>query len=243
MAIAMQTRGIFASASLLLTASILWLVSISLAGEVRIPTGRLDDLGSQEFKIRESAEMELLEWGRSNPEEAMSEFLRQSQNAVDPEVRERCLDVLRTLVTDEYMKEGEGYIGIALAQKDEVVIVPGDPKERNAVRIVGVKVDTPGQLAGMRVNDLIVELEEEGWHGVEATPLFRERIRKMKPTSVARLTVLREGELIQLKVTLSRRPMMADMFFNGRETDMDAAERAAKEAYFQRWLSQKKTVK
>ena len=36
---------------------------------------------------------------------------------------------------------------------------------------------------------------------------------------------------------------MADMFFNGQNIDPDASERAAKEAYFQRWLSQKKSEK
>jgi hypothetical protein len=37
---------------------------------------------------------------------------------------------------------------------------------------------------------------------------------------------------------------MADqMFLNGQNADMEASERAAKEAYFQRWLSQKKVTK
>ncbi len=170
----------------------------------------------------------------------MAEFLRYSQLAVDPEVRERCLDVLRSLVTDEYMKEGEGYIGIALAMKDDIVTVPGDPKARNAVRVVEVRADTPGQKSGILLNDLIVALEGVTWREVEATPAFRESIKKMKPTTVARLTVLRGGELVDLEVTLGRRPLMADMFLNGQNQDLEATERAAKEAYFQRWLSQKK---
>lgn len=173
----------------------------------------------------------------------MLEFFKQSRHAVDPEVRERCLAVLRCLLSDQYMKEGEGYIGVALAMKDDVVIVPGDPKPRNGVRVLEVRLDTPGQRAGMLLNDLIVGLEGETWHGVEATPVFREMIRRMKPTSIARLTVLRNGELIELKVTLGRRPLMADMFFNGGNTDLEATERAAKEAYFQRWLSRQKSAK
>lgn len=243
MVIAMQTGGNGASSSLLSAAFGLLVSSVSFAGEIPIPPDPIEDLGSPEFRVRERAEADLLAWGRKNPEVAMSGFLRLSQSAVDPEVRERCLDVLRDLVMDEYMKEGEGYIGIALAQKDDVVTIPGDPKARNAVRVIEVRAGTPGERSGILLNDLIVELEGEGWYGVDATPLFREKIKKMKPTSVANLTVFREGELVELKVTLGRRPLMADMFFNGQTSNLDAAEHAAKEAYFQRWLSEKKASK
>lgn len=240
----MQTGGIQDLPRLLITALGLLGGAICSAGDIRIPSQQLQDLGSPEFRIRERAELELLEWGRKNHEPAMVEFLKQSQLAMDPEVRERCLDVLRRLVTDEYMREGEGYIGIALAMRDDVVAVPGDPKPRNAVRVVEVRQDTPGQRSGILLNDLIVSLEGEAWHEVEATPAFREKIKKMKPTSVARLTVLRNGELVDLKVELGRRPMMADnLFLNGQNTDFEATERAAKDAYFQRWLSQRKPAK
>lgn len=238
MATSMQMSGVPKTTRRLMTVLPLLAVSVCLAGESRIPSQQLQDLGSSEFRVRERAELELLEWGRKNPEPAKVEFLKLSQNAADPEVRERSLDVLRGLVTDDYLKDGEGYIGIALAMKDDVVTVPGDPKPRNAVRVVEVRADTPGQRSGMLLNDLIVALEGETWRGVEATPAFRQSIKKMKPTTVARLTVLREGGLIDLKVTLGRRPLMADMFFNGQAADLDATEQAAKEAYFQRWLSQ-----
>ncbi len=238
----MQTGGTHVSSRLLMVLLCLWSGSC-LAGDFPLPSQQLEDLRSPEFRVRERAEAELLQWGRKNPEWAMSEILRQSQLAVDPEVRERCLDVLRSLVTDEYMKEGEGYIGIALAMKDDIVTVPGDPKPRHAVRVVEVRVGTPGEKSGILLNDLIVALEGKIWREVEATPAFRESIKKMKPTTVARLTVFRDGGLVDLQVTLGRRPLMADMFLNGQNSNPDAAERTAKEAYFQRWLSQRKVLK
>lgn len=240
----MKTSGSHDSSRLLIAALGLLVNASCFAEDFRIPSNQLNELGSPEFRVRERAEQELLEWGRKDPESAMSEFLKQSQVAVDPEVRERCLEILRSLVTDQYMKDGEGYIGIALAMKDDVVTVPGDPKPRNAVRVMEVRADTPGQQAGILMNDLIVALNGEIWREIEATPVFRESIKKIKPTTVARLTVLRDGELVDLKVTLGRRPLLADqMFLNGQNADMDATERAAKEAYFQRWLSQKKATK
>ena len=144
---------------------------------------------------------------------------------------------------DEYLKEGEGYIGIGLGFKDEVVSVPGDPKDRHAIRVTQVQKDSPGRIAGIQLNDLIVGLGDEVWHGVEASPIFRESIKSMKPNTEVRLTILRNAQVIHLNVKLARRPLSVDMFFNGQNTDPDATESAAKEAYFRRWLSLRKVKK
>jgi len=224
-------------------AAMLFIVTSCLGWSSQLPSQAMLDLKSSEFRIRETAQQDLLAWGRRNPEQAMTELLGQAQLANDPEVRERCMTILRSLVTDEYMKEGEGYIGIALALKDEIVTVPGDQRPRNAIRVVEVREDTPGHQAGIRMNDLIVGLGKDVWHEVEASPLFREKIKSMKPNSNAELTILRAGVLIELDVKLGRRPLMADSFLNGRNFDPDASERAAKEAYFRRWLSQRKATK
>jgi hypothetical protein len=207
----------------------------------QLPASAFSDLESREFSRREHAQAELLSWGRMNPGSAMPEFLRQSRHADDPEVRERCLTILRNLVTDEYMKEGEGYIGIALSMKDEILAVPGDPDPRNAIRVVEVRMDTPGQRAGIQLNDLIVGLEGEVWRGVEGSPLFREKIKSMKPNATAGLLIHRDKKVIELGVKLGRRPLMADAGCNQQNVDPEAGERAAKEAYFRRWLSQRKS--
>jgi hypothetical protein len=88
-----------------------------------------------------------------------------------------------------------------------------------------------------------VALEKETWHDAEASPLFREKIKTMKPNTEAELRILRNGDLIDLKVKLGRRPPMADMFFNGQNIDPEASEKAAIESYFRRWLSMQKSGK
>jgi predicted metalloprotease with PDZ domain len=195
-------------------------------------------LSAAQFDRRESSQADLLDWARQNPEPAMNELYKQSRVAVDPEARARCIEVLRTLVGEEYMKEGEGYIGIALS--DEIHKVPGEAVPRNVIRVTEVRGDTPGKKAGIELNDFIVGLEGKGWLDNEGSALFRERIRSMKPESNAGLTILRDGKLMELKVRLGRRPLAADFLFNGLNVDSEGAERAAKEAYFNRWLSQMK---
>ena len=69
-----------------------------LGFSLELPTKTLVDLSSSEFHKREAAQSELLVWSRRQHEPAMEELFSQSQAAVDPEVRQRCLNVLRELV-------------------------------------------------------------------------------------------------------------------------------------------------
>jgi predicted metalloprotease with PDZ domain len=193
-------------------------------------------LSAAQFDRRESSQADLLEWARQNPGPAMDELYKQSRFAVDPEARARCIEVLRSLVCEEYMKEGEGYIGIALS--DEIHKVPGEAVPRNVIRVTEVRGDTPGQKAGIRLNDLIVGFDGKGWLDNQSSALFRERIRGMKPESNVGLTILRDGKLLEVKVRLGRRPLAADFFLNGINLDTESAEKAAKEAYFNRWMLQ-----
>jgi hypothetical protein len=217
-----------------------WIYASVLSSSQIVPSKFLNDLRSPEFKIREQAEIDLLKWSRIQLPSSTLKIFKHSQIAEDPEVRERCLNVLRKLVGDEYMTEGDGYIGIALSWKDDVVVIPGENKTQNAIRVNEVMANSPGQQSGIMVNDLIIRLEGEVWHEVDATAWFLERIKKMKPASVVAVTILRGDKLVDVKVTLSRRPLMAD---HPQNIDLEASELAAKEAHFQRWLTQKKALK
>lgn len=214
-------------------------VSFFAATGAAEPLGRMyERLGSLQFKEREAAQVDLLYWGRSQPNSAMTELLAQSREASDPEVRKRCWDTLRELVMDQYMREGEGYLGIGL--QTEMVDVPGEVKPRAAIRVLRIQPDTPATKAGMQENDLIVSVNGEMW----PDPVFREKIRTMKPETDLNLSIVREGKVMPLKVTLGRRPLIADApFFNGQPFDPGPAERSAKEAYFRRWLSLRKPGK
>lgn len=212
-------------------------LNTGLAGAFELPSEALAGLGSQKFSERETAQETLVVWSRAHPGPAMAELLGQSHKANDPEVRERCLSILRVLVMDEYLKEGEGYLGIGL--KDEITNVLGEPRPRALIRVLQVQPNSPAERAGILPNDLIVGINGEVWHET----LFRENVRMMKPNGAVDLKLLRGGEILNLKVTLGRRPLSADnLFFNGPTYDSEALERAAEEAYFRRWLSQKKTL-
>ncbi len=234
-----------ASITIAMTARLMWIPVMLIAcmecvSALELPAGPLAALESDEFQVREKAQAELLTWSRERPQAAMDELFRVSRSAGDPEVRERCLEVLRELVNDEYLKEGEGFIGIRM--QDEMTNVPDDPEPRIAIRVVQVVEDSAAQKAGLKINDLIVGSDDKVWRVGSALGPFSDSIRQLKPGSRVMLRVFREKELIDLPVVLGRRPLIADNpFLDERQVDIEAAEQAAKEAYFRRWLESRKS--
>jgi predicted metalloprotease with PDZ domain len=125
--------------------------------------------------------------------------------------------------------------------QDELANLPGDPKACNVIRVVQVMDDSAAHKAGLQMGDLIAGLENEFWRDGPAAIPFGDRIRAKKPNTRIALQVIREGKLVDVEVVLGRRPMMLNqLFLNQTNFDPDAAETAAREAYFRRWLSQRK---
>ncbi|HSP42523.1 MAG TPA: PDZ domain-containing protein [Luteolibacter sp.] len=213
---------------------------ISVQGwAAEIPAKPLAELESEDFRTREEAQARILEWARETPEKAIETLYRHTVKADEPEVRERCLAVLRELVGDEYSRHGEGFIGIQM--RDELATVPDDAGQRAAIRVTFVMPKSPAEKAGLEINDLIVAVEDKVWRKIPVILPFSEEIKKHKPGTRIRLSVLRDGKLIEVPVTLTRRPLEADTpFLDRRPFNMEAAEAAAREAHFQRWLKDRR---
>jgi hypothetical protein len=222
-------------------AGLLGILACGPSWGLELPPELFSKLKSEEFKTRESAQAELLAWARERTQPAIEELLKQSGVADDPEVRARCLGVLQDLVNDEYLTEGEGYIGIRML--DEFAVVPGDPKPRCVIRLIQVVPDSAGAEAGLLLNDLIAGLGDQSWHEGPASLAFGEQIRQLKPNTKVNLKVLRDGKLIDVEVKLGRRPLYADHLFFDPRMDPEVAERGAKDAYFRRWLERRKSGK
>ncbi|MES2659999.1 MAG: PDZ domain-containing protein [Verrucomicrobiota bacterium] len=214
----------------------------STATALELPQKVLAALGDGEYRVRENAQIELLKWARLRPTPSMEEVLRQSQISNDPEVRLRCQAVLRELVMDQYKNEGQGFVGIG--RENKIVEIPGRTGPCHAVRVTSVRRGTPADRAGIRLNDLIISLNGEAWSEGTASEVFAERIAAMRPGTQVTLKIYRDGKLIDVDVVLVRRPLNANNpFFDGQNFDPEAGERAAMEAYFRDWLSERKLRK
>jgi membrane-associated protease RseP (regulator of RpoE activity) len=219
---------------LVVTSSVIWAEAV--------PKGVFKALESEDFKLRESAQMDVLVWARKNPRVAVNELLRLSADSgsPSPEVRERCMQVLRQLAADEFATEGDGYVGISM--RDQMVRVPGEQSDRWAVMVMEVVADSAAAESGLSAGDVIVELDGQRWKQ-EASNLFSEQIRKHKPGARVRLGVLRDGKLLNISVKLRRRPAHADQFMLGVDADeQKAMEQQAMEVHFERWLIEKRAL-
>jgi predicted metalloprotease with PDZ domain len=213
-----------------------------IAWSIELPAETFADLNSEEFRKRESAQGKLLEWARGQGEPAVDALFHQFKLSSDPEVRDRCLGILRDLVNDRYQMEGKGWVGIRMLP--EIAKVPGDPRARSVIRVTEVLPDSAALAAGLQVNDLIAGLEDDVWHLGLAVQAFSDKIQELKPGTKVKLKILRDGKLLDLEMKLGKRPLHADnRFLQLPEEALEAAEREAKETYFREWLERKKARK
>ena len=206
------------------------------AGE--LPEKLVSDLADGEFRIRERAQSELLAQARQRPEGAMDEFFRLSRTSGDPEIRLRCVAILRELLKDQYMKEGQGFVGIGRA--DKTIDIAGRADPCHGVLVTSVRSGTPAEKAGILVGDLIISLNGSEWKQGIASETFAERIGAMKPGTKVTLVIYRDDKKIDLDLVLVRRPagLFAE-FMPGLTFDPERAEKDSLEAYLREWFAER----
>lgn len=224
--------------SKLLVVSVLSGIQLTFGSAGELPVSLLLDLGNSEFKVREKAQSELLAKARLQPGPSTDELFHVSKISADPETRQRCFEILRHLLTDQYMKEGQGFVGIG--RFDKAVELEGQKEPCNAVLVTSVRRGTPADRAGIQVNDLILALNGTYWKEPTASEIFANQIAALKPGTKVTLLVYRDDKKIELDLVLVRRPAgLGNEFIPGQPLDPDKAERDALEAYIQDWFNQK----
>lgn len=216
------------------------MLSAALIADV-VPMALLKALESEDFKVREAAQTDLLLWARKNPQERIVEMLRLSSDggSPSPEVRERCMQVLRQLAEDDFAREGEGYLGVRM--NDRMLRLPKSQQDRWAVVVADVLPDSAAEKCGLKAGDAILELDSQAWREA-GSRWFSGQIRKRRPGTRVQLKILRNEALQNIRVELGCRPADADqMFVPGVDPEeRKALDQQAKDAHFQRWLLEKK---
>lgn len=218
----------------------LLVVSAHAAG---LPDEIFGRLKSEEFKVREEAQTQMLQWAKSNPAIAVDALYRQSQIAADPEQRTRCLSVLRNLILEEFDQRGQGFVGIQMQDTIAKITEEGKPLTMRAVRITHILPGMAAEAAGLKANDTIIGLNGKKWTNEVVTDAFMDSIKKLKPGTKVKLQILRMNTVHEVEVTLCRRPQTEmDPRFELNLERFEAKKQAEKEAYFQGWLEQRKAI-
>jgi hypothetical protein len=207
-----------------------------------LPTRLLEALASEDFKQRESGQTGLLQWARKHEAAAVDVVWKEYRSSPDPEVRQRCLAVLRELIADEYLSEGPGFLGVGRDYGS--VVPPGEIAPAHAVRVTTVKQGTPASRAGIQVGDMILSLDRVRWADESASDEFAEQIAAKSPGTMVKLGIVREGNWLELDAVLVRQPASLQMLRLGIQgADEAAEERAAIDAHFKEWLEERKLEK
>lgn len=203
------------------------------AQEARIPPLIYEGLAAEKFADRESAQRQLLEWSRKLPEKSLPLLYRQSQEAPDPEIRSRCLGVLKDLVIEREYK-ADGFLGIGMSEVG--VELPNKGGATQAIRVTMVVVGSGAEQAGITAGALIVGLDDQTWKKEGMMGEFSGKIRNLKPGNEVTLQLLENGGIVRKKVKLGERPI-ASLDPENEEPAM--ANQRAKDLFFRQWLDKR----
>jgi membrane-associated protease RseP (regulator of RpoE activity) len=202
-----------------------------LYGQDKFGESLFQELGSEEFIIREGAQAELSAWAAKHPQLAAPIILRLFQEDDDPEVRKRALKILEELGNIDYLSEGQGYLGI-LMQEEPLDAAQGG-EVRFGIRVLNVMNGSPAEQAGLKMGDLIFSLDGIIWKEGGASIKFSNAVAAKKPLVDVTLIVQRgQADPISINVKLGKRPI-PDMRAGG---DLGLLEQEAKARHFQQWL-------
>ena len=214
----------------------LWMANLASGQGSKIPQPLIGNLGADGFAEREKAQLELSEWALKQPAAAIPELRQQAAIAEDPEIRARCQAILKEVVIARDYR-GEGYLGIAMQEIE--IKVPGDTKPRRGLTVTLLMEGTAADLGGLKVGDTIVGVDGQVWRDAGMKDAFPVYIRKIKPGSVIDVKLLQEGKVVAKRVTLGEKPVGVNP---STIEDLEAANHAAKELFFRRWLDKQEAV-
>lgn len=206
-------------------------ISATISGAEDLPREMLAGLSSEEFPVREKSQENLLIWARDNPDLRAASIAKLPSNE-DPEIRKRSYEILRALSDDDYMTEGQGYLGIMMGE--EILNGAAGEKPSAAIRISHVMNESPASAAGLKVGDLIVSLDGKSWPVDGALDAFMQAVASKKPLVDVILEVKRGAdEPIEITVKLGKRPVPVLSDFSG---DLQSLDKRAREDHFSQWL-------
>ncbi len=219
------------------------------AEPTKLPDGVLGKLSSDKYDVREKAYGEMYRWAVKNIKEAPETLHGAWRASEDPEAKTRCYTLMKEMVLQRKFGRGKGFVGIRM---DEFV-VPGKKGApgRAGVRVSLVLADTPAAKSGLKVGDVIVGVDEidfskiprvrdlrlRGVIGMGSVVKFSDYIQSKQPDDVITLHLMRAGKMVDMKVTLMKRPASADVdpFGGTRRNDT----KAEGDRFFKKWLKEK----
>ncbi len=233
--------------------ALLVLVSVTCTSLDAEPTNALlDKMNSDEFDVRSKAYAELKVWAKKNIESSPEQLHKAWKASKQPEVKSRCYELMKDVAIQRRFGKGKGFIGIRM--QEIAVADPGNKEPGNQEKLAGVQItlvmpDTPGEKAGLKMNDIILGVDALNFGKSKIPPAnarfgfqqidfgtvtrFGDYIKSKQPDDTVTLHIMRGVKKMDVKVTLMKRPASADVGVFGRGT-IDPQDE--KDRFFETWL-------
>ncbi len=209
-----------------------------VASAEAVPKELLDGLSSEEFKRREASQVEAEKWVNEKGSAGVAAIYQLYVGADDPEVRTRCLRILRTQSEKEYMNDGKGYLGVQLSEEN--LEIAGEDKPRIGVRVNYVMPGSQAEIAGIKAGDIIASMDGKKWHQQGAINELIETVASYKPLRKVVFEIKKQGEekLSEVPVILGKRPVdnLREMY----SYQLEDLEKKARDRHFEEWLKKQK---
>jgi hypothetical protein len=194
-------------------------------------------LSAEAFKTREWARQALLDWAEDRPEEAKRWLFKRWKEDPEPEVRRRCLAVLRELVLRDYLQTGRGYLGILM--QPQPLPLPGEGAGRFGIRVTRLVPGSPAAKAGLVEGDVIAGVDDQVWREPSPDLAFSQWVQARPPGRKVVLRLWRDGRLVDCPLVLGRRPDDDGQAIPASPREIERMDRESRERYFQRWLEER----
>ncbi len=196
-----------------LTISLLALAVLAAGGAVRAdtPTSQPDasaeafahtvaKLAHSSYRVREQATADLAAMDYQHIDRLAAAYKRVDH----PEVRLRIRTAAREMfyASKRAGEQPQGFLGITHTQ--EPIILPDENRSAEAVLVVNVWPDSPAADAGLKSGDRVITVDGKPVAG-QADGGFAGQVRDLKPGHELKMTVVREGEKLDVSATLSSR--------------------------------------
>lgn len=185
----------FRPAGILALAAVLWTAATAAAGELET---LVQGLGDESFAAREANTAELIRRGMAEPEAVRKLVLQHFLKDPDPEIRSRCETVLRGIVEERY-----GFLGV---RHRERTYFDEEGKTRRGVELLTVLDGQAAATAGLRVGDIVIEIDGKGLDVEDSANTFGRTIRLLGAGRHTTVKVERIGEVIAIPLIVGAAP-------------------------------------
>jgi predicted metalloprotease with PDZ domain len=113
----------------------------------------------------------------------------------------------------------QGYLGVVIRDLDNERATSLKLKDPHGAEIVSIDQDAPASKAGLKVHDVVVQMNGQRIEGIEQ---FRRMLRETPPGRNVALVVMRDGQTVNLTAQLGDHAAIVTQIFGGLDTDPPA---------------------